>query len=150
MGSQNLLVQLNELAMERFEKQHDFICLTKDVGRLLDDYRFNVAKIRLTNGYQASLEAQKNIVELEPVYRFNVLEGNVVEVLGGNDSGGSTKPKNSFKPFGLLENVYVRNARASIQKTLPLIAELATVRAQLLDLDQKYYLAKGLHEGDKQ
>uniref|UniRef100_A0A0K0F7G7 Mab-21 domain-containing protein n=1 Tax=Strongyloides venezuelensis TaxID=75913 RepID=A0A0K0F7G7_STRVS len=142
----------NTLTWKRFQKRDDYLRLMKNVETLLDNYRFNLAKIRVTTGYNSALENQKNMgdIELEPILYCSIdsdrvfsLENDVVKDKENDDGNGKSLPsKYLYKPFGMFENVYVKNARKSIEQVLPLFCELATIRKELLILDKEYFDAQ--------
>lgn len=145
--------KFNKLTWERFQKRDDYLRLMKNVETLLDNYRFNLAKIRVTSGYNYALENQKNIgdLELEPVLYCLISNDEVfslenVNILCEKETSKNNKDitpkKNLFRPFGMLENIYVKNARKSIEQVLSLSCELATLRKELLILDKEYYAAR--------
>uniref|UniRef100_A0A0N5B8I2 Mab-21 domain-containing protein n=1 Tax=Strongyloides papillosus TaxID=174720 RepID=A0A0N5B8I2_STREA len=140
----------NTLTWKRFQKRDDYLRLMKNVETLLDNYRFNLAKIRVTTGYNSALENQKNMgdIELEPILYCSINGDTVFSLENGdvkdkeNDDRKSVPSKYLYKPFGMFENVYVKNARKSIEQVLPLFCELATIRKELLILDKEYFDAQ--------
>uniref|UniRef100_A0A0N5A508 Uncharacterized protein n=1 Tax=Parastrongyloides trichosuri TaxID=131310 RepID=A0A0N5A508_PARTI len=143
----------NKITWKRFEKRDEYLRLMKNVETIMDNYRFNLAKIRVTTGYNTAIENQKNIenLELEPALYCSVNDDTIFSLISKEDidknqNKDDTESKSSnkylYKPFGVFENIYVKNARKSIDQVIPILCDLASLRGELLALDEEYFAAR--------
>ncbi|VDM46691.1 unnamed protein product [Toxocara canis] len=163
-----LEVKLNKVALEKLRIASEYIRLSYELEKMLDNYRFNLSKTKSIIGISNASAAVIDYREMDPTVRIDVDDKGNFSVA---DSSLTTQSKSSevttrkragskdnseikgeqeekpnrmpvFRPFGVLEPSSAKAARNDIARCIRLICHIASVKSELLRVMEQYKALK--------